>query len=90
MTVAAASTNISRSEWRHHGAEFGALLVTKEMMMNEEDLLPTPKTPRKLEEMSLEELEVFIAACETKIAEAHAMINAKHGARGDADRFFKK
>ncbi len=58
--------------------------------MNEEDLLPTPKTPRKLEDMSLEELETFIAACETKIAEAHTMIDAKHGARGDADRFFKK
>ena len=58
--------------------------------MSEEDLLPIPKTPRKLEDMSLEELETFIAACENKIAEAHAMIDAKHGARGDADRFFKK
>ena len=66
------------------------MLAVKGMMMNEEDLLPTPKPPRKLEEMSLEELEIFFAACETKIAEAHAMINAKHGARGDADRFFKK
>ncbi len=58
--------------------------------MNEDDLLPTPKASRKLEEMSLEELEIFIAACETKIAEARAMIEAKHGARGDADSFFKK
>lgn len=57
--------------------------------MDEEDLLPTPKAPRKLEEMSIEELESFIAACEDRIAEARAMIDAKQGARGDAARFFK-
>ena len=32
--------------------------------MDEEDFLPTPKAPRKLEEMSLEELESLIAACD--------------------------
>ena len=90
MTVAAASTNISGREWRHCAAAFAALHAGKETMMNEEDLLPIPKTLRKLEEMSLEELETFIAVCEAKIEEAHAMIDAKHGARGDADRFFKK
>ena len=57
--------------------------------MDEEDLMLTPKTPRKLEEMSLKELESFITACEARIAEARAMIDVKQGARGDADRFFK-
>ena len=57
--------------------------------MNEEDLLPTPKAPRKLEEMSLQELESFISACEARIAEARTVIDAKRGARGDAHRFFK-
>ncbi len=61
----------------------------KEKMMDEEDLLPTPKAPRKLEEMSLEELERFIAACEAQIAEARTVIDAKQGARGDADRIFR-
>ncbi|MDA0262037.1 MAG: DUF1192 family protein [Proteobacteria bacterium] len=58
--------------------------------MNEEDLLPTPKAPRKLEEMSVAELVDFIAACRSQIAEAQAVIDAKHGARGDADAIFKK
>ena len=58
-------------------------------MMEDEDLLPTPKAPRKLEEMSLEELESLIAACNAQIAEARAMIDSKEGARGDADAVFK-
>lgn len=58
-------------------------------MMEDEDLLPTPKAPRKLEEMSLEELESLIAACDAQIAEARAMIDSKEGARGDADAVFK-
>lgn len=58
--------------------------------MDAEDFLPTPKPPRKLEEMSLEELESLIAACEAQIAVAQEMIDTKHGARGDADAVFKK
>ena len=57
--------------------------------MDEENFLPTPRAPRKLEEMSLEELERLIAACEAQIAEARAMIDSKEGARGDADAVFK-
>lgn len=57
--------------------------------MDDEELLPTPKLPRKLEEMSIEELENLIAACEAQIVEAQETIAAKQGARGDADAVFK-
>lgn len=58
--------------------------------MDYEEPLPIPKPPRKLEEMSIEELTNLIAACEVQIAEAQETIAAKQGARGDADAVFKK
>ena len=57
--------------------------------MDEEDLRPPPPPKPKLDEMSIEELEHHIAALEGEIAEAKAMIAAKHAALGDADSVFK-
>jgi uncharacterized small protein (DUF1192 family) len=60
------------------------------MPLVDDDDRPIPKLPRKLDDMSVAELDAFIAACEGKIAEAQAVIRRKQGARGAADAIFKK
>ena len=63
--------------------------------MEEEDNLPlhTPDqefVPRKMDNLSVEELTEYIARIETEIARAREMITAKQKMREGAENVFKK
>ena len=60
--------------------------------MDTDDLEPPkPKRlePPVLEEMSIQDLEEYIAELEQQAAKARAMIESKQAARGSADSVFK-
>lgn len=60
--------------------------------MDEEDLKPPVETPfpRKLEGMSIEALNDYIAGLEAEIARVRADIATKEAALGAADSVFRK
>ena len=59
--------------------------------MSTDDVAPPPAAaqPPKLEELSIEELRMRIAALEGEIDEARALIEAKQSLRGEADGLFQ-
>ena len=50
---------------------------------------PTAPQPPKIEMLSIEELRAHIAALESEIAKARALIEDKHSLRGEADGLFR-
>jgi len=61
-------------------------------MSMDDDLEPRKRSfePRKLEPLSIKELEAYIGELEGEIARARAAIQAKNAQRGAADSIFRR
>ena len=58
--------------------------------MDTDDVAPPPAPkPPKMEVLAIKELGARIAALESEIAEARALIEAKHSLRGEAEELFR-
>jgi len=61
-------------------------------MFDEEESQPKKQVfieQRMLDPMSVADLRLYIEALQAEIARVEAAIGAKHGARSEADRFFR-
>jgi uncharacterized small protein (DUF1192 family) len=64
-------------------------------MTSDDDLEPQHQprpayVPAKLEALSIDEIEAYIAHCESEVARAQAEIDARSSHRGAAEALFKK